>query len=194
MSIRNWWMMSLIWGVILMGYLDAEASIPEQLIPDYLRFHYAGGVGMVSVGGGFHHHQEKLNSELIWGYVPPANGASSIHTLAFRTHYRIKSDMITANLESHRLIGLSLNIAVTRNTCFTWPGRFPSRYYPPNNLRLMIFIGHTISVYLEHSRIFQRISFNFEIGTFDKYLADAFRHASFQLPKLNLSMGSHLHF
>jgi len=194
MSINNWWKLSLISGVILMLQAEAEASFRDQLIPDYLRFHYAGGIGIVSVGGGFHHHQEKLNSELIWGYVPPANGASSIHTLAFRTHYRIKTRSMASNLESHRTIGLSMNIAMTHNTHFKWPDRFPSRYYPPNNLRLMVFIGHTISVYLENSRVFERISFNIEIGTFDKYLVDAFRHASFQLPRLNLSLGSHLHF
>jgi len=56
----------------------------HNLIPDYVKLQYAGGIGFMSAGVGYTFFKQRLDVSMFYGYVPKAFSIDDLHSISLQ--------------------------------------------------------------------------------------------------------------
>src|SRR5687767_6566016 len=71
---------------------DSHSSDTDRkwYLPDHAVAQFAGNIGLISAGVGYSYFKDKVQSDIVYGYVPAFEKASDVHILTVKTAYRVK--------------------------------------------------------------------------------------------------------
>jgi hypothetical protein len=166
--------------------------------PDHFVIQFAGNIGLLSVGPGYSYLNDKVHTELMYGYVPGFEANTSIHILTAKNSFHPwQIDLKKGYLFEPLKIGTGLSYSFGPQFYTRLPKRYPDKYYwwAPS-LRFTPFVGSTISRKVgDENTAIKRIEFYAEIGTTDLDLVSKFSNKSLSTwDILNVALGTKLVF
>lgn len=172
---------------------DWAALVPNQTVVQF-----AGSIGAVSVGVGWHYGRgDHWETEILFGYVPRSNGSPHHYTLTGKQRYIPWH--IPLSRRSERWVVEPLTAGLFVNTIFGegfWrhaPSKYTKGYYGFNTkLRYNIFVGQRLrfNIPTRHRRFNKSVSLYYELSTCDLYLVSAIPNSRLKVSDvLSLAVG-----
>ena len=164
--------MTRLFGFFLLvgvGITTACAQRPASL-PDFATLQYAGSIGVVSAGAGYH-LSEKTSVSVHYGYVP-SNRGGELHIIAAKLLFNTWSFRISERL---RFDPLRLGAMVSYHLGGEFRSRWPSHRYPDGyywwktSMRAHIISETSLTLRLPNSR-FHSVTGYAELNTNELYL------------------------
>lgn len=167
----------------------------SRLIPNQHIIQYAGSIGLVSFGTGWHYgHDDDWETELLLGIVPRYHADRTKVSFTVRQRYipwhlplnrRFTAEPLTA--------GIFINSIFGEGFWAREPSRYTKGYYGfATKVRANIFLGQRLKINIPHRhRISNKsISLFYELSTSDLYLITAITNKSIRLSDiLSLAVG-----
>lgn len=170
-------------------------SLWQKLIPRQSVMQFAGSIGLMSWGLGWHYgHRDSWETEILVGFVPKYHSdcAKATFTLKERFvpwHLRVSSRWTVEPLTT----GLFFNTIFGEDFWANQPSRYPKKYYGfSTKVRTHVFIGQRFCYRIpSRHRIWNKsASFYYELSTCDLYVASAATNRNVRLGDiLSLSFG-----
>lgn len=147
----------------------AQESERRWYVPDHYKLQFAGKIGFLSVGAGYLHAKEKLETDIYFGYLPKSIGGDYIETFTLKSTFFPWNKEIGNGYNIRPFsVGFYLSYSFGSEFDTILPNEYPRGYYWwATSLRFGGFIGGSISKELPNSRVFQNITFYYELGTYD---------------------------
>lgn len=152
----------------------------NHLIPNQTSFQVAGGIGAFSIGIGWYYgRREQWETDVLWGFVPKANGDDMHQTLT------VKQRFVPWHLplfKSRRWTAEPLTAGAFINCIFGegfWekaPSKYTKGYYGFNTkVRYNLFVGQRLryNIPRRHRRFNRSVSFYYELSMSDLYLVSS---------------------
>lgn len=147
----------------------------KRLIPTQASLQYAGSIGLMSVGWGWHYGKgQHWETDMLVGVVP------RYHTEKFHTTFTIKQRYVPWHcMVSHRWTIEPLTAGVFFNTISgddfwrSLPDKYPKHYYGfSTKVRANIFLGQRLRYNIPRSKRLphQAVSFYYELSSCDLYI------------------------
>lgn len=147
----------------------------KRLIPTQASLQYAGSIGLMSVGWGWHYGKgQHWETDMLIGVVP------RYHTEKFHTTFTIKQRYVPWHcMVSHRWTIEPLTAGVFFNTISgddfwrSLPDKYPKHYYGfSTKVRANIFLGQRLRYNIPRSKrlAHQAVSFYYELSSCDIYI------------------------
>jgi hypothetical protein len=76
-----------------------EKSKLHNLIPDYVKLQYAGGIGFMSAGVGYTFFKQRLDVSMFYGYVPKAFSIDDLHSISLQLTAKLLHIKLNDKLE-----------------------------------------------------------------------------------------------
>lgn len=175
-----------------------------KLIPDYSKFQFAGGMGMVSFGTGWDYGKNRQwETDVFIGYLPRFAGEHGHVTLTLKeNYYPWKIKLNPAKSYSHwtfEPFSTSLYINKIFGQGQFWakqPEKYPDKYYVlATNLRFNLAFGQRINFSVKNPHFANTVSFFYEVGTNDLYVICAIQNRVLKLHDIfSLSLGLKFQF
>lgn len=164
-------------------------------IPDYAKVQFAGNIGLLSVGFGYQFINNRLYSEILYGYVPASiSKAEKIHTITLKNTFPILKKEIKA-ITLSPITGFTASFETGNNSFLKLPDKYPKGYYSTNAFHFTLFIGAKIYKDIINPKIINGIDFYFEVGTVDTYLWYAILSKEVKINQiLSSAIGINLYF
>ena len=138
--------------------------------PDYAKIQFAGSIGFLSTGFGYHFFKDKLYSELLYGYVPKSiSKAENISTISIKNTfpiYRFKAKNYTLTPIS----GFTVSVETDNNSFISLPSKFPEDYYASNAFHGTVFMGGLAHKDFKNNKVIKGVDYYYEFGTVVTYL------------------------
>lgn len=176
-----------------------------SLLPDFYRFQYAGSIGLLNLGAGWHYgKRHQWETDFMFGYVPRYAKDEAFATFTLRQTYipwtrhlcRLKGKKAGGMQMSWQPLscGLFLNSVLRSDYWTREPERYPDRdYYRfSSKIRFHLFLGqrYTLNIPKERRYIIKDISAVWELSSCDLYIISKFVNGSLPLKDiLSLSLG-----
>lgn len=150
-----------------------------RLIPNQTALQYAGSIGIVSAGFGWHYGKdEHWETELLFGFVPRYHSNEAHFTFTIKQRYvpwhcKISSRWSISPLTT----GIFFNTISGDDFWTRQPDRYPKEYYGfPTKLRTHIYLGQRwrYNIPTRHRRRHQAVSLYYELSSCDLYLVSKF--------------------
>lgn len=156
--------------------LEEKRSSPfvDRLVPDYYRLQFAGGVGILSAGFGYKYWDNKIKVEYFYGYLPPQEGYSEVHTVGVKGSYLFYNIPMNAVFDSFSPIfstSINFTVADANKTFFKVPHYMPDGYYSPNFVRFAPALGLNFTKHFKSYTVVKKMDFYVECVTNNIYLA-----------------------
>jgi len=148
----------------------SQEKIIYKIQPDHMKIQFAGNIGVLSAGIGYSYCSDRMQSDLLYGFVPASIGGKDIHTIANKNTFKLFQKPITNNILFTHYIGFSLNYYVTDNTFLFLPKHYPEGYYATNAIRFAPLFSYNLICINENINLFNNVNIYFEISTLDNYL------------------------
>lgn len=167
----------------------------EKLIPNQAVVQYAGCIGFLSAGIGWHYgRRDRWESEVLLGFVPRYESDCAKATLT------VKERFVPWRLPMGRWWSVEpLTAGIYLNTIFGedfWahePSRYPKSYYGfATKIRAGVFLGQRFRYHIPLRKrwMHKSIAFYYELGTSDLYIISAIPNKNVRLGDiLSLSFG-----
>lgn len=173
---------------------DDPTSIEKRWYePDYVKAQFAGNIGFISVGAGYNLVSDLIQSEILYGYVPPSIGGSTIHTLAQKNSLLIYA----LKISKYAIIpyaGFTVNLEMGGNSDGFFSEKYDDGYYKTNAVHFTFFIGGKIYHQPSHKSALKGLEVFAEIGTVDIYLWHALNSKNVELSEVfSLALGFNLY-
>lgn len=147
----------------------------KRLIPTQASLQYAGSIGLMSAGWGWHYGKgQHWETDMLIGIVP------RYHTEKFHTTFTIKQRYVPWHcMVSHRWTIEPLTAGVFFNTISgddfwrSLPDKYPKHYYGfSTKVRANIFLGQRLRYNIPRSKrlAHQAVSFYYELSSCDLYI------------------------
>lgn len=147
----------------------------KRLIPTQASLQYAGSIGLMSAGWGWHYGKgQHWETDMLIGVVP------RYHTEKFHTTFTIKQRYVPWHcMVSHRWTIEPLTAGVFFNTIsgddfwHSLPDKYPKHYYGfSTKVRANIFLGQRLRYNIPRSKrlAHQAVSFYYELSSCDLYI------------------------
>lgn len=166
--------------------------------PDHVTLQFAGNIGMFAAGPGYSYLHDKVNTDVLYGFVPGFEANTTIHILTAKNYYTPFRVTSTSNFQWEPIkIGTGVSYSIGSQFFTSLPKRYPDNYYWwASSLRLTPFIGTAISVKVGNdATAIKRVQLYTEVGTNDLDLASKFSNQSLSYYDiLNLAIGTKLVF
>ena len=167
-------------------------------LPDHVTLQFAGNIGMFSAGPGYSYLHDKVNTDLLYGFVPGFDTNTSIHILTAKNYYTPYRYTFKEDFQWEILkLGTGISYSIGRQFFTTLPKRYPDKYYWwASSLRLTPFIGTAVSAKVViDATIIKRLQFYTELGTTDLDMVSKFGNKKLPLFDIfNLAIGTKLVF
>src|SRR5688572_15309024 len=150
------------------GDPDSTHVQRKWFVPDMIKSQFAGNIGFVSAGVGYYYAKNKMELDIMYGYVPESAGGK-LHSLTLKNTWvplrsvavgkKLNFDLITAGIPLTYTFG---------NQFFTLPPRdkYPSNYYNHSTaLRIGIFAGGRINYEFGEGKTIHSAGLYYEVGT-----------------------------
>lgn len=151
------------------GIAQDDQKEKKWYIPHHAKVQFAGNIGFLSAGPGYLHGKNKLETDLMLGYLPKAIGGDRIVSLTGKMTY---SPWKTAINDNWNIVPFSIGpyLSYSFGSQFdTWlPNEYPDGYYWwATSLRVGAFFGGRIEMPLDPQRNVKSLGFYYELGTYD---------------------------
>ena len=138
-------------------------------IPDHLKTQFAGNIGFLSVGAGYLHGNDKLETDLFVGFLPKSIGGDHIVSVSTKMTY---SPWKFALNEEYTVIPFSIGpyLSYSFGSQFDTilPNEYPDGYYWwATSLRFGAFVGGRVQMYIGDKQRIKSFDFYYELGTYD---------------------------
>ena len=147
----------------------------SRLIPNQATLQYAGSIGLMNVGLGWHYGKhDNWETELLFGFLPKYHTGSAHATFTLKERYIPWHCNISSRWELHPLTtGVFFNTISGDEFWKNEPDRYPAPYYRfSTKFRANVFFGQRIRYKIPQSKRFfnQAISLYYEISSCDLYI------------------------
>ena len=162
----------LFTSVLMASGQDLDSETPGKkswLIPDHMKVQFAGNIGFLSVGAGYLHGNDKLETDLYAGFLPRSIGGDHIISLTTKMTY---SPWKFAINEEYTVIPFSIGpyLSYSFGSQFDTllPNEYPKGYYWwATSLRFGAFVGGRVQMDLGAQQRVKSFDFYYELGTYD---------------------------
>ena len=142
----------------------------DRYIPDYVKAQFAGNIGLLSVGFGYQFLNNRLYSEILYGYVPASiSKAERIHTITLKNTFSILNKEIKL-ITLSPITGFTASFETGNNSFLKLPDKYPKGYYSTNAFHFTFFIGAKVHKNFINSKIIKGADLYFELGSVDTYI------------------------
>ncbi len=146
----------------------------QGLIPNQTVVQYAGSIGIMSFGMGWHYYKDKWETELLLGWVPANSTSETMPSFTIKQrfipwHFKLNDNFVLEPFTT----GLFFNTIFGENFWRKEPSKYPSSYYGfPTNIRTNVFIGQRLKFDIpSNKRKYNKsISLYYELSTCDLYI------------------------
>lgn len=173
----------------------------QSFIPTHMKIHYAGSMGLFSIGTGWDYgKRDQWETDLIFGFVPKytTNHAKMVFTLKQNYIPWINPIGNKGFFFEPLTCGLYVSTISGREFWSSAPDKYPSGYYTfSTKLRFNIFAGERITYRIpENKRFgFEEVALFYEISTCDLYLISGIQNNRLKVTDyLKLSFGLKFQF
>lgn len=177
-----------------------------SMIPSFYRLQYAGSIGLINLGAGWHYgKRHQWETDFMFGYVPRYSKDEAFATFTLRQTYvpwtrslytfKTTNKGRGVNLSWQPLsCGLFLNSVLQGDYWTREPERYPDRdYYRfSSKIRFHLFLGqrYTINIPKERRFFIKSLSAVWELSSCDLYIVSKFVNGTLPLKDiLSLSLG-----
>lgn len=156
----------------------------NKLIPNQTTLQFAGSIGMLSAGIGWHYGRgDHWESEFLIGFLPKFQSCEAHTTFTLKQRYVPWHCKISSRWTIEPLTtGIFFNTISGDEFWKRLPDVYPNKYYTfPTKVRTNIFIGQRFRYRIPHKKriLNQAISFYYEISTCDLYLVSKVTNKDF---------------
>lgn len=147
----------------------------SKLIPNQFTLQYAGSIGMLSAGFGWHYgHHDHWESEFLVGFVPKFHSERARATFTLKQRYvpwhcRVSSRWTIEPLTT----GLAFNTITGSEFWAKEPSKYPAGYYGfSTKIRIHVYIGQRLKYHIPRRKrlINSAVSAYYELSTCDLYI------------------------
>lgn len=144
MHLKPWIFKTLLGLLAAFAALPASGQnapltkVPKWYIPGHVRLQLAGQTGAAAVGFGYAYAHNKIETSLLYGYLPGREYDASIHTLSVKNLFVIRQFPVGTGNLMQAFAGFDVNIVFRDNDhtfLISLPNQFPDNYYSPNSIR-----------------------------------------------------------
>ena len=169
----------------------------SSLIPNQTKVQYAGSIGVVSLGLGWHYGKKhhRWETDFMVGYLPRFESATPKVTLTLKQSYIPFRLNLYGNMKFEPLsCGIFFNTILGHRFWTKEPAKYPHHYYGfPTRIRTNIFIGERLRYEIPNSKRkhSNAVSLYYELSTCDLYLVSYVPNSRIPLKDiLSLSLGA----
>lgn len=176
-------------------HTERYRNVWHRLIPNQTTMQYAGSIGFLSIGTGWHYGRDnKWETDLLIGFVPRYESDKAKATLTLKERFiPWKAELGRSWQLEPFTTGLFFNTIFGEDFWANPPSRYPKKYYGfPTKIRSHVFIGQRIRYKIPASqrRYSNSLALYYELSTCDLYIASAFGNRAIRLGDiLSLSFG-----
>lgn len=170
-----------------------------NLIPDYSKLQFAGGMGVLSAGVGWAYgKKDKWETDLFFGFLPKFAGEKGHGTLTLKENFypwKIRLNPVHRYADwTLEPFSVSLYLSKIFGDGEFWtkqPDKYPDKYYIlATNLRFNLSFGQRLNFAVKNPRFANTVSFFYEVGTNDLYVICAIQNRVLKLHDIfSLSLG-----
>lgn len=171
----------------------AYMELFKKMIPNQITIQYAGSIGLLSYGFGWH-YGKKLNweTDVLVGHVPKYNSNQSKTTLTLKQRYIPWHVRLGSRWHVHPLTtGLYFNSIFGEDFWASQPSRYPKKYYGfATKVRAGFYVGGRLYYKFAHKdrKFMQGVSLYYELGAGDLQIISALPNKNVRLTDI-LSLG-----
>lgn len=165
-------------GTFYERHTERRIKAWNKMVPNMGSIHFYGGIGLVSLGTGWHYgRRAQWETEVLLGIVPKYSSDQTKLSLTFKQRYvpwllRLSSRWGIEPLTA----GLFINTLFGENFWARQPSRYPKSYYGfAPKLRANLFLGQRLryDIPRRNRLLWRSISAYYELSTCDLYLVSA---------------------
>lgn len=160
--------------ILLSNILYSADTILVQkrnwFVPDYYKIQFAGNIGFISIGTGYELFNNRLQSDILFGYVPKSIGNTVIYTITQKNTFSIHDFKLNKKKEISLIIGFSVSYETGNNSCLFLPDKYPDGYYSTNAFHFPLFSGIKMKKTFKIDSKIKSIEFNIEACQIATYL------------------------
>jgi hypothetical protein len=188
----------LLLAAALCGAPLARANaVASALAPDYLDLQFAGYTGWLTVGAGYSFAEGRVETEVMYGYVPNFVSRVPVHTFAQKTTLAPIRLPVGRSLVFYPLHAGYTASFVPGDAFFLFiPDRYPRKdYYWPTSLHLALFVGGKIRHSFSSPGYLRAAALYAQAGTLTHYLKSLTHNEVVQLDDvISLTLGLQAYF
>ena len=169
--------------------------------PDHAVAQFAGNIGLVSAGVGYSYLKDKMQTDILYGFVPAYESKTTIHIFTAKTTYHPFALNFGDNGNNYVFepfrIGTGVSYSAGPQFFTSLPKRYPDSYYWwASSLRITPFVGMSLSRKVgSEATAIKRIELYGELGTTDLDIVSKLDNKSLPLwDIMNLAIGTKLVF
>jgi hypothetical protein len=143
-----------------------DSVVRKDFLPQHVKFQFAGGIGLISVGFGYESKNKKVEGDFYYGYVPEKRGGVEIHTVSSKPSWFPLKKVRYKGVGVRPLsLGTWVNYTFGKQYFLFSPENYPYNYYKfPTAMHMGAFIGGQVEVSKSKRK---KLSFYYELGTTD---------------------------
>lgn len=143
-----------------------DSVVRKNYLPQYVKFQFAGGIGLISVGFGYESKNKKVEGDFYYGYVPEKRGGVEIHTVSSKLSWFPLKKVRYKGVGFRPLsLGTWVNYTFGKQYFLFSPENYPYNYYKfPTAMHMGAFMGGQVEVSKSKRK---KLSFYYELGTTD---------------------------
>ena len=170
-----------------------------NLIPDYSKLQFAGGMGVMSFGVGWAYGKnDRWETDVLLGFLPRFSGEEGHATFTLKENFLPWKIRLNSEDDYYRWVLEPFSVSLYLNKIFGdgefWtrqPEKYPDKYYIlATNLRFNLAFGQRLNVSVRNPHFANTVSFFYEITTNDLYVICAIQNRTLKLHDIfSLSLG-----
>lgn len=183
-------------GILMLLFFSSHLHAQERssILPDHGTLQYAGSIGMLAGGFGYRNGKDKLEGELLLGYLPASVGGDHLFTTAIKGNWMPFILLKDKKVQVYPLqTGLMLAYTFGDQFFSVPPDLYPKGYYTFSTaLHAYWQIGSRLSVPLQR----KRLEFYYELNVSAEEIVSMIQNPKFLTPDktFNLALGVKLNF
>lgn len=183
--------MQVILLIILIKPVNhSQENKAKDLWPHHVVIQFAGGTGFFSAGAGYATRDNKIEADLLYGYVPESVGGVTIHSLSLKGTWHPFKYVAFGKVRIDPLaVGLLASHTFGKQYFGFTPENYPYDYYGfPTSLHAAAFAGGQVNKKVRKNI---SLSFYYEVIAYDRMLISYFANPKVLKPGdvLSLSLG-----
>ncbi len=176
---------------------SAYKSVWENFIPNQSTIQYAGSIGVMNFGIGWHYYRNHWETEILGGWVPKYDSTEAKPTFTLKQRYIPWRLEMSQRWDIEPLTtGMFFNTIFGENFWKNEPERYGQSYYGfSSKVRINIFLGQRLRYKIpsKNRKFFKSISAYYEFSTCDLYVVSAFVNKNIKVTDiLSLAFGLRL--
>jgi hypothetical protein len=153
------------------GYAQEAETEPRRkwYIPDHMKLQFAGNIGFISGGPGYISRNEKLETDLLFGFLPQKYGGDALVSITLKTTYSPwRIPLKNTYYIDPFSMGIWLSYTFGPQFDTKWPSYYPAGYYWwATSMRPGIYFGGKAGKQINFNKKKRGFEAYYELGTYE---------------------------